>query len=155
MPSRIAHGAVVLASLLALLAFAACGDDDDDETAGDAAVVTETETETETQDAGGGPYGGAATEQPPKPGGEARRAQTVEMVDFAFAPAKITIQAGGKVTWKNQGQAPHTATANDESFDTGTVEAGKLKGESFKQAGTYRYICTIHPQMKGTVEVVG
>jgi plastocyanin len=145
MPSRIAHVAVLLASLLALLAFAACGDDDGDETAADTEVVTETETEA---------VGGGAPEEPPKPGGEAPRAETVEMVDFAFEPAKVTIQVGGKVTWKNQGQAPHTATADDDSFDTGTVDAGKLAAETFKQAGRFSYICTIHPDMKGTIEVV-
>jgi plastocyanin len=58
------------------------------------------------------------------------------------------------VIWQNEGEAPHTATADDRSFDTGTVEAGKLKSESFKEPGTFTYICEIHPEMKGTVEVV-
>ena len=58
------------------------------------------------------------------------------------------------MTWLNQDSAPHTATAEDGSFDTGTLEEGKLKSETFKQAGTYAYICEIHPDMHGTVEVV-
>ena len=78
------------------------------------------------------------------------------MVDFSFEGATVTIQAGGKVTWKNMGQTPHTATADDGSFDTGTVDPGKLKAETkaFKQPGTFAYHCTIHPQMHGTVVVV-
>ena len=78
------------------------------------------------------------------------------MVDFSFDKPKVTIQAGGKVIWKNMGQAPHTATADDGSFDTGTVEPGKLKAETeaFKQPGTFAYHCTIHAQMHGTVVVV-
>ena len=78
------------------------------------------------------------------------------MNDFSFDKASVTIQAGGKVTWKNMGQAPHTATADDGSFDTGTVDPGKLKAETkaFKQPGSYAYSCTIHPQMHGTVVVV-
>jgi plastocyanin len=78
------------------------------------------------------------------------------MVDFSFEPPTVTIQAGGKVIWQNEGDAPHTATADDDSFDTGTVDSGKLKSETaaFKESGTFSYICTIHPQMKGTVEVV-
>ena len=58
------------------------------------------------------------------------------------------------MTWLNQDSAPHTATAEDGSFDTGTLEEGKLKSETFKQAGTYDYICQIHPDMHGVVEVV-
>jgi plastocyanin len=55
------------------------------------------------------------------------------------------------------GQTAHTATATEGSFDTGTVDPGKLKSEAaaFKQAGTFDYTCTIHPQMHGTIEVTG
>jgi plastocyanin len=147
MPLRLVRGAAMLIFVLALFGFAACGGDDD-ETSADTAAVTETETETVEGEAAQEP------EAPPKPGGEAPRAETVEMVDFAFEPSSTTIEAGGKVTWKNQGQAPHTATADDDSFDTRTVDAGKLAAETFKQAGTFSYICTIHPDMKGTIEVV-
>jgi plastocyanin len=147
MPHRPLRGAALLICVLALLGFAACGDDDD-ETSADTGAVTETETETVDGEAAQG------AEAPPKPGGEAPRAETVEMVDFAFEPSSATIQVGGKVTWKNQGQAPHTATADDDSFDTGTIDAGKLGAETFKMAGTYSYICTIHPDMAGTIEVV-
>ena len=35
------------------------------------------------------------------------------------------------------------------------MEEGKLKSEAFKEPGTYLYICSIHPPMHGTVEVVG
>jgi plastocyanin len=49
---------------------------------------------------------------------------------------------------------PHTATADDGSFDTGPLEEGKLKSETFKRAGTFTYHCAIHPSMHGTVEVV-
>jgi plastocyanin len=88
------------------------------------------------------------------PSGEAVRAAKVEIVDFAYDPDPVTVQVGGKVIWLNQDSAPHTATAEDGSFDTGTLDQGKLKSETFKQAGTYAYICEIHPTMHGTVEVV-
>ncbi len=64
------------------------------------------------------------------------------------------IEEGGKVIWVNRDSAPHTATADDGSFDTGTIETDKLKSESFKQSGTYAYFCEIHPDMHGTIEVV-
>ena len=66
-----------------------------------------------------------------------------------------TWEFGGKVTWLNQGQAPHDATADDDSFATGTIEPGKLKAETFKELGTFSYICTIHPQMTATIGVAG
>jgi len=132
-------------SLLAVavigLALAGCGGGDDSTT-----------TDTVTAGTGGG--------APAASGGgnsTAPRAATVNMEDFDFSPATVTIQAGGKVIWKNMGQTAHTATATDGSFDTGTVDPGKLKSEAaaFKQAGTFDYTCTIHPQMHGTIEVTG
>jgi plastocyanin len=53
------------------------------------------------------------------------------------------------VIWLNDGPSPHTATSNNDVFDTGTLQVGKLKSKSFKEAGTYHYSCSIHPQMKG------
>ena len=32
----------------------------------------------------------------------------VKIVDFGFDPAEITIQAGGKITWTNTGDVPHS-----------------------------------------------
>lgn len=136
------------ASALLIIVFAflgGCGGGD--------STTTTTETETEAS--------GAAQETSPEtsgnapaPSGEAVRAEKVEIVNFAYEPDPVTIQEGGKVTWLNQDSAPHTATADDGSFDTGTLEEGKLKSETFKEPGTYAYHCTIHPSMHGTLEVV-
>jgi len=120
----------------------ACGGGDD----GDTSTVTEP-AESSTEESG-------SNANAPAPSGEAPRAEKVEIADFAYDPDPVTVQVGGKVTWLNQDSAPHTATAEDGSFDTGTLEEGKLKSETFKQAGTYDYICQIHPDMHGVVEVV-
>jgi plastocyanin len=147
---------LLLPALVLCLAFAlgagvaGCGDDDGDDT--DSATVTET-TETTTEggdDSAAGNSSGSA----PAPSGDATRSEKVEIVDFAYDPDPVTIEEGGKVIWQNEDSAPHTATAEDGSFDTGTLEKGKLKSETFKEAGTYPYICSIHPDMTGTVEVV-
>ncbi len=120
----------------------ACGGGD----GGDTSTVTESvESSTEESDQGA---------SAPALSGEAPRAEKVEIADFAYDPDPVTVQVGGKVTWLNLDSAPHTATAEDGSFDTGTLEEGKLKSETFKQAGTYEYICQIHPDMHGVVEVV-
>lgn len=129
----------LFAPILIALSFAlsACGGSDDSSTETEAA----TDTTTESNSA-------------PAPSGEAQRSEKVEIVEFTYGPDPVTVQAGGKVIWLNEDTAPHTATADDGSFDTGTLERGKLKSETFKQAGTYPYFCEIHPTMHGTVEVV-
>jgi plastocyanin len=127
------------ALLLPAFAFASCGSDKADTTARDESTVT-------TPSAS---KGNAAA-----PSGEAVRVAKVEIVDFAYDPDPVTIQVGGKVIWANRDSAPHTATAKDGTFDTGTIEEGKIKSETFKQPGTYAYICQVHPTMHGTVEVV-
>ncbi|MCD4822153.1 MAG: hypothetical protein K8R11_08830, partial [Methanococcoides sp.] len=49
--------------------------------------------------------------------------------------------------------APHTATDNNDMFDSGTLAKGESFIMTFEEAGTYDYICTIHPWMEGTVIV--
>jgi plastocyanin len=136
--------------VLAVLGVAGCGGGDDD---GDSSSATVTETSGSgeaTTEAGDDSAGGSA----PAPSGDAALSEKVEIVDFAYDPDPVTIEEGGKVTWQNEDSAPHTATADDGSFDTGTLDEGKLKSETFKEPGTYAYICTVHPDMHGTVEVV-
>jgi plastocyanin len=79
---------------------------------------------------------------------------TVTMGDLFFSPTSVTIAVGDTVTWRNTGQAPHNATADDGSFKTQTIENGQSASHTFNQAGTFSYICTIHPNMKGTVRVL-
>lgn len=133
---------------------AGCGDDDGgDGGAESPAVTTEAGEDTnaaEETTAGGGEDSGNAR----APSGDAVRAAMVEIEDFSYSPDPVTIEVGGKVSWINRDPVAHTATAEGEGFDTGTIEEGKRKSESFKQPGTYGYVCAIHPEMRGTVEVV-
>jgi plastocyanin len=128
--------------------FGGCGGGSDDD-ASSAATAASTDTTVEPgEDSAAG--GNAAA-----PSGDAVRSAEVEIEDFSYRPEPVTIEEGGKVIWKNRDSAPHTATAADGSFDTGTIEEDKLKSETFKEPGTYEYVCSIHPDMHGTVEVVG
>jgi plastocyanin len=129
-----------LASVTVALGLASCGGRGDSSS-------TETETVTE-------PEPSATAPSPAAQGGEAERAAKVQIVEFAYSPDPVRVEAGGKVIWQNMDSAPHTATADDGSFDTGPLEEGKLKSETFKEPGTYAYHCEIHPSMHGTVEVV-
>lgn len=145
----------VLCAVLALaaLAVAGCGGGDDDSgsaATSESTATAETNEGTTTESEPGDDKGGNAA----APSGDAVRSAEVEIEDFAYSPDPVTIEEGGKVTWKNRDSAPHTATAADGGFDTGTIEEDKLKSETFKEPGTYAYVCSIHPQMHGTVEVV-
>ena len=121
-----------LVVLLALAAVAGgvaagCGGDDDDPATPAAAMAQ-------------GGAGGASTD-------------LVAIADFAFDPETVTVDAGTKLTWTNDDEAPHTATADDGSFDTGTLKLDDTGAVALDQPGTYTYYCRFHPFMKGTVEV--
>jgi plastocyanin len=90
----------------------------------------------------------------PKPKAHASASASVNAGDFFFSPASVTIAVGDTVTWRNTGEAPHNATGNGGSFSTGTINPGGSGSHTFNSAGTFSYICTIHPQMKGTVRVL-
>jgi len=78
----------------------------------------------------------------------------VDIRNFAFDPATVTISAGGTVKWTNYDSAMHTATSDDVGiFDSGSFAKGESWSHTFDQAGTYTYHCTIHPYMEGTVIV--
>lgn len=79
---------------------------------------------------------------------------SVTIADFQFTPATITIHVGDTVTWTNHGPSAHTATANNGSFNTGVLQKGHSASHTFTTAGTFTYICQIHPFMHGTVVVL-
>jgi plastocyanin len=147
-----------LAALVALsLGLAACGDSGSDSSSEAESAITDVETGAEeaTEEAEDATEEGEeATESEPAPSGEASKSEKVDIVEFTYQPDPVVVQVGGKVNWQNQDTAPHTATADDGSFDTGTIEKGKIGSETFKEAGVFSYFCEIHPTMKGTVEVV-
>jgi plastocyanin len=111
-------------------------------------------TSSESATAPAGQEEGESTQSEPAPSGEAAKSEKVQIVEFAYEPDPVVVQVGGKVSWQNQDTAPHTATADDGSFDTGTIDKGKLGSATFKEAGTFTYFCEIHPTMHGSVEVV-
>jgi plastocyanin len=78
----------------------------------------------------------------------------VDIKDFVFGPASVTIPVGGSVTWTNRDTAPHTATAQDRGvLQSGTLKEGESYTATFDTPGTYEYFCEFHPDMEGTVVV--
>ncbi len=81
----------------------------------------------------------------------ARHAVTI--AGMAFDPAALAIAAGDSVVFTNADRAPHTATAEDGSWDTGRLSRGAAAEVAFGSPGTYAYFCAIHPSMRGTITV--
>ena len=97
----------------------------------------------------------AAGGSAPAAGGSAPAAggSTVEIKDFMFAPAKLTVTAGTSVSWKFDDSTQHTVTADDNSFMSAAMGDGQTYMHTFDTKGTLTYHCSIHPFMKGSVEV--
>ena len=92
----------------------------------------------------------------PAPSGTASAPVAGEQVsidNFAFAPATLTVKAGGTVTWTNHDEEPHTVAANDGTFHSPGMGTGATFSHTFPAAGTFDYVCSIHPMMHGTVVV--
>lgn len=66
------------------------------------------------------------------------------MLDNSFSPRELHIKAGQTVTWINNGTSPHTVTADDNSFNSGTVQPGAQYTHTFTKPGTYPYYCALH-----------
>jgi plastocyanin len=73
---------------------------------------------------------------------------------YKFSPAKVTVQAGSKVVWTNNSDAPHTVTADDSSFDSGSFSENGSFEQTFSTPGEFGYHCTIHDYMHAKVTVV-
>ena len=87
----------------------------------------------------------------PRPAG----ANQVIIDGFAFAPVTLTVPTGTTVTWTNRDEEPHTVAASDGSFHSPGMGTGAIFAHTFSTAGTFDYVCSIHPMMRGTVVVTG
>ncbi|HUG16523.1 MAG TPA: plastocyanin/azurin family copper-binding protein [Thermomicrobiales bacterium] len=78
---------------------------------------------------------------------------TIPIQGFRFQPAEITVTVGTTITWTNMDNAPHSATADDDSFNTGVLGENESGSVTFDTAGTFTYYCLLHPNMTATVIV--
>ena len=115
---------------------------------------------------GGGPPPAAGAQAPvtpsqaaPSPAASAPAATTspvattsVSIANFAFSPAAITVKAGATVTWTNRDQDAHTVAITGAPVSQ-PLQNGDTFTHVFAQPGTYSYLCTIHPYMRGMVVV--
>jgi len=102
----------------------------------------------------------------PNAGAQSQKVATVAIRDFYFEPSQLIIEPGTTVRWVNEGTTQHTvfATSPAGTFLSGTLNPGESFTYTFPQRfprpspdrstvqpGTFRYICKIHPEMKGRV----
>lgn len=77
----------------------------------------------------------------------------VNIDKFAFAPVTLTVPTGSTVTWTNLDEEPHTVVANDGSFHSPGMGTQATFSYTFAKAGSFDYVCSIHPFMHATVVV--
>jgi plastocyanin len=78
---------------------------------------------------------------------------TIQVVNFAFAPAVVTIRPGGSVTWVwNSDTTSHNVTFSTTAFNSPTRNSG-THVVRFAAAGTFVFRCTIHGDENGAVMV--
>ena len=114
--------------LLPLVALACGGDDDDDEAASGSA----------SEEEAGADGGGLA----------------VTAVGFAFDPAELEAAAGDvTIDFTNEDDTDHTFTIEELDIDVAAGGGESASGEATLEAGSYEYVCRIHPAMQGTLTV--
>jgi plastocyanin len=89
------------------------------------------------------------------PDAEASATKRVRVGDLFFRSRAVTVQRGDTVRWVWVGQAPHnvTVTRGPVEFRSRTKTDGAYR-KRLNRRGTYRYICTVHPDdMRGRVVV--
>ena len=88
--------------------------------------------------------------------GPVAEASTVKFADYQFTPGRITVKAGTRVTFTNDGGEMHNASSTDAGgWDTGLLAHGDSAVIVFNRPGTYNFNCSPHPSMIGQVIVTG
>ena len=87
--------------------------------------------------------------EPPAPA-----AVQVNIFNYKFDPATVTVPVGTTVTWTNKDEIPHTVASSDKSFPGSSgLDTGDSYSYTFTKPGSYAYFCTLHPFMTGKVVV--
>jgi plastocyanin len=78
----------------------------------------------------------------------------VAIDNFAFTPKIVTIAQGSKLTWLNRDDVPHKIQSIDNGFTASPLLDSKgAYTTTFSKRGEFKYFCSLHPMMQGTVVV--
>lgn len=80
-------------------------------------------------------------------------AETVQIENFTFTPAELSVKAGTTVTWVNHDDIPHLVAATDKTFRSPPLDTDDQFSFTFEKPGTFSYFCALHPRMTGTIIV--
>jgi plastocyanin len=83
----------------------------------------------------------------------AMAAPTISIDNFAFSQPSVTVPVGTKVTWINHDDMLHTVADEGKSFKSDPLDSGDSFSHVFDKPGTYKYFCSLHPHMTGTIVV--
>ena len=97
----------------------------------------------------------AAAAAPAAAAAATNAARTISISNFTFAPTAMTVRAGQELTWTNEDDAPHTVVGSDPGspLKSPALDTGDRYSVTLTRPGTYRYFCSLHPHMTGSVNV--
>jgi plastocyanin len=91
---------------------------------------------------------------PVKAGDSTSKEHVVEIRNLEFTPKELVVEPGDTITWVNYDFVPHTVTADDESWDSGLIEA-KGQWQTVVKADMHEtYFCRYHPSMTARLRIV-
>jgi plastocyanin len=79
---------------------------------------------------------------------------SVEIVDYEFKPAMITVTVGTQVVWTHLDYAPHNTDHKGRAWTSPVMSRGAHFAHVFGEPGAYDYHCTLHPDMQGVIKVI-
>jgi amicyanin len=82
----------------------------------------------------------------------AEDAAAVKIGNFTFGPQELKVKAGTTVTWTNEDDIPHTVVSPN-NFRSKALDTDGTYSFTFTTPGTYKYFCSLHPHMTGTIVV--
>jgi len=77
----------------------------------------------------------------------------VSIKNFLFSPKSVSVRVGSTVTWSNKDEEPHTVVSDIGLFRSAAMDTNESFSFKFDKPGIYRFVCSIHPQMTGTIVV--
>ena len=77
----------------------------------------------------------------------------VQIDNYKFAPARLTVKAGTSVTWRNEDDIPHTVASTTRMFKSKALDTDDAFSFTFTEPGTYAYFCSLHPHMTAMIVV--
>jgi plastocyanin len=83
----------------------------------------------------------------------AEQSFVVTMQITGFEPQNLTVASGDRITWVNKDLFPHSATADNKTFDSRSIAPTGAWTLVAGKPGIFAYTCIFHPTMKGIIKV--